>query len=177
MKIVVGSTNPVKVAAAKAVFGQLVPDVQVLSVAAELSVPNQPWGDEQTQAGAINRARELLMAGTDYGVGFEGGVIELPYGLMTCAWCAVVDASGAVGLGGGVNCLLPPSVADAVRAGKELGPAMDALTGDKDTKEGPGAVGILTNGLIDRQQAYEQILAMALARFMTPDYYAEENPT
>lgn len=92
------------------------------------------------------------------------------FGVLTCAWCAVVDRMGRMGLGGGVNLLLPDVVARRVLAGEELGPAMDALSGIPDSKKKMGAVGILTNGLIDRQTAYEQIVKLALAPFLS-EYY------
>ena len=66
---------------------------------------------------------------------------------------------------------LPPAVAALVRSGVELGEAMDALTGARDTKRGVGAVGVLTRGLVDRQRAYEAIVAYALAPFLTPEYW------
>jgi non-canonical (house-cleaning) NTP pyrophosphatase len=47
---------------------------------------------------------------------------------------------------------------------------MDALVKEHNTKQGRGAVGILTNGLSSRQTAYEQLVAMAAAPFVT-DYY------
>jgi inosine/xanthosine triphosphatase len=138
-------------------------------------VSDQPFGDEETRRGAVNRARwALVEVGADVGVGLEGGLIETEYGLMTCAWCAVVDSQGRVGVGGGVNVLLPPAVADKMRQGLELGQAMDALTGLDDTKRHMGAVGILTNGLSDRQEAYVHIVKMALVRFLRPEYYDDD---
>ena len=68
---------------------------------------------------------------------------------------------------------LPDRVAALVRAGVELGHAMDRITGGHDTKRGSGAVGILTAGLVDRQRAYEALVTYALARFLTPSYYDE----
>lgn len=172
MKITIGSTSPVKVGAARAVLSQLYTGLELASQAVPSGVPAQPQGHAETRAGALNRARGALRAGQgDLGIGFEGGVVETEHGWMTCAWCAVVDRAGRIGLGGGVSAMLPPAVASAVAAGGELGPAMDALTGAHDTKNGPGAVGILTGGLTDRQQAYEQILRLALAPFRRPDLY------
>ena len=66
---------------------------------------------------------------------------------------------------------LPPDVARAIRDGEELGHAMDALTGGRDTKRGVGAVGILTAGLIDRQRAYEMLVTYALAPWLTPELW------
>ena len=70
--------------------------------------------------------------------------------------------------------LLPPRVAALVRNGVELGHAMDRVTGSHGTKHGAGAVGILTAGLVDRQRAYETLVAYALAPFLSPAQYAEE---
>jgi inosine/xanthosine triphosphatase len=54
----------------------------------------------------------------------------------------------------------------------ELGVGMDRLTGERNTKHGKGAVGILTRGLVDRQEAYEVILTYALAPFLSPELWA-----
>lgn len=173
MRVAVGSSNPVKVAAARAVFSRLDPEVEILERPVPSGVPEQPWGSEQTRTGAVNRARAALGEDADFGVGFEGGLDDTELGVMTCAWCAVVDRDAECGVGGGVHALLPPLVQEALRAGGELGPAMDHLTGEHNTKQGAGAVGVLTDGLVDRQAAYEMILALALARFIRPDLYGD----
>jgi inosine/xanthosine triphosphatase len=173
----VGSTNPVKVAATQAVLHRIYGAVEVLAVVVESGVSHQPWGDEEAAWGAINRARAAQQrAGTEWGVGFEGGLREVRGDLFTCAWCAVARDDGPVGIAGGESVLLPPSLAEAVRAGKELGPAMDALTGRHNTKQDKGAIGILTAGWLSRQSAYEHLLTMALARLLTPNYYETAAP-
>lgn len=171
MKVNVGSRNPVKINATRAVFMQLDSTVEIVGVAVNSGVADQPLGDTETQQGTINRARAALTPGAAYGVGFEGGILETEHGLLTCAWCAVADQSGKLGLGGGVNVLLPPKIATLLAQGHELGVAMDILTGAHNSKQGPGAVGILTDGLSDRQSAYEHMLNLALAPFRRPDLY------
>ena len=172
-KVSVGSTNPVKIAAVRAVLSRVVPGVVVTGVAVPSSVRDQPVGDEETIRGALARARGALAAAdADLGVGIEGGVVDDPDGGMrTCAWAAVAARDGRTGVGGSLAMALPPVVADAVRGGVELGHAMDGLTGAHDTKRGAGAVGILTAGLVDRQAAYEPLVAYALARFLTPEHW------
>ncbi|MDE3172542.1 MAG: inosine/xanthosine triphosphatase [Gemmatimonadota bacterium] len=172
-KVAVGSTNPVKIAAVRAVLSRVAPAVVVTGIAVPSSVPDQPVGDAETIRGALARARGALAAGdADLGVGIEGGVVDDPDGGMrTCAWAAVAARDGRTGVGGSLAMPLPPVVADAVRGGLELGHAMDRLTGARDTKRGAGAVGILTAGLVDRQAAYEPLVAYALARFLTPEYW------
>ena len=167
-RIAVGSTNPVKLAAVRAVLTRLVPSITIEPVAVASGVPDQPFGDEETIRGAIERARAAReKLDGDFGVGLEGGVVEISDGSMrTCAWAAVVSRSGRHGVGGSLAMPLPESVAKLIRAGAELGHAMDQLTGMSNTKHSSGAVGILTAGLVDRQGAYEVLVAYALAPFL-----------
>jgi inosine/xanthosine triphosphatase len=169
-RVAVGSTNPVKVGAARAVMARLAADVEVKGVSVPSGVPDQPWGDEETIRGALARARAARDAvDADLGVGIEGGVVEGPAGTVrTCAWVAAVTRDGREGIGGSLAMTLPPDVAGLVRGGMELGHAMDTLTGGHNVKQGAGAVGILTRGLVTRQQAYEAIIAYALAPLLAP---------
>jgi len=171
--IAVGSTNPVKLGAVRAVLGALAPSATIESVAVASTVADQPFGDDETIRGAVARAsaaREAL--GADLGVGLEGGVVDEADGSMrTCAWAAIVDAAGNSGVGGSLAMQLPPAVATMIRDGAELGIAMDQLVGARGTKHGLGAVGILTGGLVDRQRAYELLVVYALASFMRADLY------
>ena len=171
--VVVGSTNPVKVAAVRAVLGRVGSRAQVDGVAVASGVSDQPVGDEETIRGATQRARAVLAASdADFAVGLEGGVVDEGGVMRTCAWAAVVARDGRVGTGGSLAMTLPTRVAALVRDGVELGHAMDRVTGGHDTKRGAGAVGILTAGLVDRQGAYEALVAYALAPFLTPELYA-----
>ena len=171
LTIAVGSTNPIKLAAVQAILSKAFSDSHFVTLETPSGVPEQPWGDEQTRLGAFNRARQAQAeTGSHYGVGLEGGLIETSAGLMTCAWCAMVDGRGKVGYGGGVHILLPPVVANLIKQHGELGPAMDALIQEHNTKQKQGAVGILTQGLLNRQAAYEQLVAMAAGPFVTSYY-------
>jgi inosine/xanthosine triphosphatase len=171
--VAVGSTNPVKIGAVRAVLSALAPQAAIEGIAVASTVADQPFGDEETIRGARARAiaaRERLDA--DLGVGLEGGVVELHDGSMqTCAWAVIVDASGRSGVGGSLAMPLPSSVAAMIRDGVELGIAMDRLVGAHGTKHGAGAVGILTSGLVDRQRAYEILVTYALAPFLRGDLY------
>ena len=171
--IAVGSTNPVKLAAVRAVLGALAPSATIASVAVASTVPDQPFGDDETIRGAVARASAARVAlSADLGVGLEGGVVEEGDGSMrTCAWAAIVDAHGRSGVGGSLAMTLPPDVASMIRDGVELGVAMDRLVGAHNTKHGRGAVGILTAGIVDRQRAYEVLVAYALAPFIAAEHY------
>ncbi len=171
--IAVGSKNPVKIGATRAILGPLAPAAHIEGVSVPSTVADQPFGDEETIRGAVARAHAARIAlGADLGVGIEGGVVEGADGTMrSCAWAAIVDATGYSSVGGSLSMPLPDSVAKMVRDGVELGHAMDALTGATNTKHAQGAVGILTNGLVDRQRAYEILVSYAVAPFVTPELY------
>jgi inosine/xanthosine triphosphatase len=172
--IAVGSTNPVKIAAARAVLSVFAPNARIEGVAVASTVADQPVGDDETIRGALARAiaaRHALDA--ELGVGLEGGIVEQLDGSMTtCAWAAIVDANDRRGIGGSLAMPLPHAVAEMIRGGMELGHAMDRLVGAHDTKRGKGAVGILTAGLVDRQRAYETLVSYAAAPFVSEDLFA-----
>ena len=173
-QVVVGSTNPVKIAAVAAVLARTGSRARVDGIAVPSGVRDQPEGDAETIRGATQRAAAALReSGADLAVGLEGGVVEEDGHMRTCAWAVVVSRDGRTGVGGSLAMPLPDRVAALVRDGVELGHAMDRVTGGHDTKRGAGAVGILTAGLVDRQRAYEALVAYALAPFLSPDYYDE----
>lgn len=175
LRVAVGSGNPVKRAAVAAVLARIVPAVQVAGVSVPSGVPAQPWGDDETIAGARTRAVGALAADpqAELGVGLEGGVVETgDGGVRSCAWCVIVDRHGRDGVGGSLAMPLPPAVAAALRSGEELGVVMDRLAAREGTKHGPGAVGLLTRGLIDRQAAYEVLVTYALAPWLAGDAWA-----
>ena len=176
--VAVGSTNPVKVAAVRAVILRVAPLAQVTGVAVSSGVPDQPMGDDETQRGARTRAQAALAASEAMlALGLEGGVVALPDGrLRTCAWAVAVDRAGRDGVGGSLAMPLPAAVAARVRAGEELGVAMDVVARTSGTKVGRGAVGILTAGLLDRQGAYEPLVTYALAPWLAPALYVEGHP-
>lgn len=173
-QVVVGTTNPAKLAAVRGAVQRIWPNATVTGAHLESGVRAQPLDDEEAILGATNRARLALQSGdADLGVGVEGNTVEMAQGMFSTAWVVVVDRGGALGLGSSGRFLLPESVAQAVRQGGELGPLMDEFTGEQNTKHKQGAVGILTNNLITRTAALETAVIFALTRFINPGYYRE----
>jgi inosine/xanthosine triphosphatase len=179
--VAVGSTNPVKVEPVRTVLARAFPHARVMAVEARSGVPEQPLGLEQMRQGAQNRARGALQhalaqmpASADesrWGVGLEGGVeFEDEVAWLTGA-VAVVTNGGRSSLAWSPRCPLPPTVAAALRAGGELGPLMDEMTGIRDSKTKHGAIGYLTNGLALRGLSWEIAFACALAPFLHPELY------
>ncbi len=171
MQAVLASKNRAKLMATQAVITRVFPDSRVRSVTVAVEVPAQPIGDEQTQAGAIGRARAAVsQSGADFGIGLEGGLRQTLAGWALCSWAAVADAHGTVAVGGGGILLLPPHVVERVLAGEELSPVMDELAQATETRHGLGASGILSGGLIDRGHIFEDALICALVPWLHPAF-------
>ena len=54
----------------------------------------------------------------------------------------------------------------------ELGEADDFVFKRKNSKKKDGAVGILTNGLIDRRKYYEEAVVMSLIPFLNKNLFS-----
>ncbi len=172
MRIGIGSKNPVKCKAVEAVLAPLYPGAEFVQADVQSGVSAQPWGNAETRTGALNRARAALRhTQAQLGIGLEGGVIDSEFGLMTTAWCVLIDTQGRIGVGGSACTLLPAAVTYDVRNGYELGTAIDRLVQQSGTKHTHGAIGILTNDLETRQSAFETLIRFALAPFLHSEWY------
>lgn len=175
IKVVVGSRNPVKVAAVRAVFSRLYPGCEVAGVDVTLPphVPAMPLGEEITREGAAQRAHRALQSDPAalYGVGLEGGVTFESGRAYLQNWVAVLRRDRVLSEACSERLELPEAIGEAVRSGAELGPLMERRFGIADIGQREGAVGFLTGGLLDRQAFFEGALACALARFVHPELY------
>lgn len=175
-KIVLASTNPVKEEAVLIGFRQMFPgeDFLVQTSSVPSGVSDQPFSDEETQRGALcrveNAVREQPQA--DYWVGVEGGVEDVQGELWAFAW-VVVRSNAITGKGRTGTFLLPPRVAKLVRSGIELGEADDIVFERSNSKQVNGAVGLLTDNVINRAQLYAHAVALALIPFKNPDLYKD----
>jgi len=162
MRIAIGSHNPVKIAATRNVMLKIFPQVKIIPVEVDSKVSRSPRSDEEAIAGARARGKQAFyLTNAELGVGLEGGATTIDGKYMTAGWAAIFNGDRYC-LGGGGHLLLPPAVEHKIkRERKELGDAMDELTGGENTKQKMGAIGILTKGLSNRQRAYECILVHA----------------
>jgi inosine/xanthosine triphosphatase len=164
MKIIIGSNNPAKVAAVKNAFHYQ--QTEFLSLDIPSGVSEQPFSDEETIKGAINRAVGALKRGNgDIGIGLEGGVQESAHGLLLCNWGALASKNMDPIIAGGARFPLPHEIADRLRAGEELGPVMDDYAKKENVRKNEGAVGIFTNGLINRSEMFSHIINLLVGQF------------
>lgn len=174
MKVIVASKNPVKVNACQKAFEKQFPATRldIESVEAESGVNDQPFSDEDTRHGAINRAHNAseVSPGADYWVGLEGGVDTFNGQLMAFAWMAVLGKDGRTGTARTVTLPLPPAVKKLVEEGLELGDANDIVFSTVNSKHEGGAFGLLTDGMYTREGVYTETLVIALVPFVNELY-------
>jgi len=177
-KVVVGSDNPAKVAAVEKVIKKIWPQAKIISLKVSSGVKPQPLSDKEAIQGAKNRAKKALeKTQADLAFGLEGCTVEIQDKMFVTGWVAVINKKGQVGLGSSGRLLLPPTVAQSIKKGQELGPVMDQFIGQKDTRKKQGAAGILTNNLINRTFAFETGLIFSLAPFLNPGFYRDKIQT
>ena len=176
LKIALGSTNPVKISAARKVFGDLYgTQIEIHPLEVGEGLPPQPFNSE-VLLGAILRAKRALRAlpDADFGVGMEGGVVELWGRAFILGFAAVADRSGRLGVGSSGWFECPPGVHRELISGRVLGEVMEELTGVKEIGKKEGAAGILTCGRVTREELFKHGLFLAMARFLRSELFEEE---
>ena len=172
--IAVASTNPVKVQSALNGFRRMFPHESFTAEGYVVSsgVSHQPMTDAETLQGALSRAEAVraLIPHAVYWVGIEGGCELLGEELTAFAWVVALSAERRGKARTGVF-FLPEAVAELVRQGVELGEADDRVFGRTNSKQGNGAIGLLTHDVIDRLAYYEHAVMLALVPFKNPQLY------
>lgn len=174
MKVAVGSKNPVKIAAVREAFQKLFPDNEweIIGVEVDSGVPDQPMSDEESIAGARNRAlKSLKEEGADYGVGLEGGLEEINGYWFDNGWIVVIDRKGIEGIGSTVKMPTPKRLMDLIHKGIELGIANDMVFKTKNSKHSEGHFGLMTKNAITRTSGYRDGVIAALTRFLHPELF------
>lgn len=185
MLILVGSTRPAKVEAARAAIDAVahVDDrfrqITIQPVDVTLIAPAMPMTEGAIVEGARVRARALIARAPAVGdtrpvlaIGAEGGLDPLSgdgdrYVLKT--WAAVTDGS-RWGFGAGGAIVLPEAITREVLKGRELGEVIDDLAGTP-VRGTRGAWGVLTMDLIGRQDSFKSAILAALAPFYNRALY------
>ncbi|MGP7818410.1 DUF84 family protein [Niallia sp. 01092] len=165
MKICIGTKNPAKVSAVKEGF-QSYEDTTFLALNISSGVREQPFSDEETIQGAINRAKGAVLEGNgDVGIGLEGGVHRTKDGLLLCNWGALVTKEGQSFIVGGARLPLPSELAEYLLAGEELGPVMDRYANKHNVRHHEGAIGILTNGKVSRTSMFLHVIHVLIGQY------------
>jgi non-canonical (house-cleaning) NTP pyrophosphatase len=175
-------------------------DFEILGIEVPSGVRHTPLSREDLMTGARQRAEALVRIARSenkpwkYFVGLEGGLdvvagadvmpnLDVIPDLDIVSetgkrwvflenWAYVTDGTslGAFGQSGAI--LLPDSLAKTVvDDGVELSGAIDEFAGAHNIRDREGAWGILTQGLINRQEAFRVAVINAFAPFFNRDAY------
>ena len=180
MHFFVGSANPVKLNAVRMAVIEQWPDAEIHGYEVDSGVSSQPMSDDETQAGAINRAQAALAAGRQQfpdlpaseclGIGLEGGVTMWKVELWSTVWVAVVDTDDLTFTANGARMKVPSSIAEAILSGGEMGPVVSQLTGVSDVRKKQGMIGIVTQDFVNRTVEYGAIAKLAVGLWFGRDW-------
>ena len=173
-KVYIGSLNPVKIECTRLAFQKVFTqkDFEFLGQKVSSGVPDQPMNDRETYEGARNRAINLKSDFPDgeFWIGIEGGIESINHDMHAFAWMVILNKEKQ-GEARTATFVLPPKIKDLIEQGEELGHADNIVFNRKNSKQKDGAVGILTNGLIDRIKYYEPAIILALIPFVQKDLF------
>jgi inosine/xanthosine triphosphatase len=167
MKVGIGTTNKAKVSAVLSVVTKHFHDILTFEhISVDSGVSAQPMSTEETRTGAINRARRALVeTNATIAFGLEGGVTMIDDIMYLCNWGALAIENGQLFTAAGAQIPLPDEIAEQIAAGRELGPVMDDFVHQSDTHQNAGAIGILTDGMLDRKEMFEHILQQLVGQY------------
>ena len=173
--VYIGSQNSVKIECTRIGFKEVFGADSMFKFIGESSssgVGDQPMTNEETLLGATNRALNLQKKHRygDYFVGIEGGIQKVDKQMEAFAWVVIINEH-FIGKAQTSTFQLPPKIVTHINEGVELGHADDMVFDRKNSKEGNGAVGILTNNIIDRIEYYRHAVVLALIPFMNKELY------
>ncbi len=167
MNIAIGTTNKAKTEAVEVIAKKYFDKPIFTYIKASSQVSDQPRTHEETRMGAINRSKNALNeTGAQLSFGLEGGVTEIDGVMYVCNWGALTVSNNTTYTAAGAQIILPEEIAQEIRAGKELGPVMEQYTQRLDIRQGAGAVGIFTQGLVSRQAMFEHIVSLLIGQYL-----------
>ncbi len=189
IRIAVGSKRAPKVEAVRQAlksFGPLLranATFEVTGFEVATGVGHTPLSRDELMAGARGRC-EAVMRASGYGsaayfVGLEGGLDVVHENGVRLAflqsWAFAADAGGRGFYGQSGAILLPEALAaEVLDRGAELSQAIEAFTGTTGVRDSQGAWGVLSKGLIDRQESFRIAVISAFAPFFNAEMYGRK---
>jgi inosine/xanthosine triphosphatase len=180
MHIFVGSKNPAKIEAVRIASQRAWPEVVIEGIEVASGIDAQPRTDDDTRQGARNRAAAVLLAGRKIypkidegralGIGLEGGVFKQANQLWSTVWAAVTDDTDHFWEANGARFLVPEPINSIMKSGKEMGPVVEEIIGEKDIRSKQGMIGVITNDFVSRAEEYAGIARMSLGLWYGRDW-------
>ena len=171
MRIAVGSERAAKQEGVRKAFAHYYKDFEVIGIACDSGVSDQPMSDDETIDGAVNRARAALEHG-DLGVGIEAGIKPVRHsinGYLNTTWCAIVDKNNFLTVGSAPDFEYPKKIVEEALAGTEVSASAARLFNvEESALKESGVVGELTKGVCPRPHYTYLAVLMALAPRLNP---------
>lgn len=168
-QVVSATTNPAKIRAIQQAFAEIFGEgsCHIDAIAVESGVPEQPYGCEETRAGARNRVVNARASrpDADFWVAIEAGIDDG----STFSW-VVIESRQQRGEARSATLPLPVAILERVRRGEALGPVMSHYTGIDEIGRKEGAIGVFTAGKLTRSSVYHQAVILALSPFHNAVY-------
>jgi inosine/xanthosine triphosphatase len=171
MKVGIGTKNLGKVKAVEETFRKAFGEVEFISAEVDSGVPSQPKEGEILK-GAINRAKNSIKD-NDYGVGIEGGVVNIEGRMFATGYCVIIDRQGNYTIGSQPIFELPRIFAERISKGDELGRIADDFFKSENLKHGIGAVGMLSKKFVTREDLIKSSVSTALIPLISKKVYSE----
>ncbi|PIT93904.1 inosine/xanthosine triphosphatase [Candidatus Falkowbacteria bacterium CG10_big_fil_rev_8_21_14_0_10_43_11] len=179
MKIIVGSTNPVKIDAVREIIKEydFLAGAEVSGVKVASEISEQPLSLEEIIQGAINRAKKAWQD-CEYSVGIESGLMSVPKtktGYMDITACVIYDGQEtSVGLSSVFEQPLELTKIVLKAQGKidisHAAKAMGLVQLDNIGYEG-GMMGLLTKGRVNRKDYTKEAIRTALIQLENKELY------
>jgi len=167
--VVSATTNPAKIQAILAAFEQIFGEgsCHIDAISVDTGVPEQPFGSEETRAGARNRVANARAQrpDADFWVAIEAGIDDG----STFSW-VIIENTQLHGESRSATLPLPEVILEKVHEGEALGPVMSHYTGIDKIGRKEGAIGVFTKGALTRSSVYHQAVVLALSPFHNEIY-------
>ncbi|MBS3817608.1 MAG: pantetheine-phosphate adenylyltransferase [Candidatus Thermoplasmatota archaeon] len=166
VKVHLGSENPVKEESAREVLSEYFRLEMVTEKTEGLS--EQPF-DEEIIEGARKRAE--VPDDFDYGVGIESGIVETDSGTFSLEYVVIKDKFGFTSMGHGPGFPVPEDWVRDLKGGIKLGRKIEVVFEEEENKEKMGAVGLLTQGKVERKDCISSACYNAMIPRLNAEIY------
>ena len=157
--------------AVRKVFSRFVKELEIEGSVTRTSVPEEPW-EEDVKRGAKERAWQV-MQNADIGVGIEAGLFRREDGIYDVQYCAILDKMGRYTFGTGPGFRYPSMIEAELLKGSTVGDVFaEKIVGESIGRKG-GAIGYLTNGVMNRQELTESAVLAAMVPRINKELYFE----
>lgn len=171
MKVGIGTKNPLKIKVIEEAFTKVFKEVEFTPLETDSEVPDEPK-EAEILKGALNRARNSLME-NDFGVGMESGIVKVENRTFAIGYCVIIDKEGKYTIGSQPMFELPRIFSERIDKGEDLGKITDDIFKAKNIKHSVGAVGMISNNLLTREDLIRAAVFTALIPLVGKKIYSD----